>query len=187
MAESNPDVREEQTGGKRSILDNKAVAVGAIILAQTLLAIGLTQFMILPRLGIQNASLADDTVEEMAAAALEAGEIVGLKEIIVTLDSNPARPHYLRINVSLELRNGKAATRAAKRIPQLRDIVIMTLSRKTVDDLSTPEGKRNLRDEIHREVTATAERYGEPGNYVAGANICGFQKVARAMIDQGVG
>ncbi|MFH2005576.1 MAG: NADP-specific glutamate dehydrogenase [bacterium] len=46
---------------------------------------------------------------------------------------------------------------------------------------------RRIMANIHREVTTTAERYGEPGNYVAGANICGFQKVARAMIDQGVG
>ena len=39
---------------------------------------------------------------------------------------------------------------------------------------------------IHRGVAATAEQYAEPGDYLAGANICGFQKVARAMIDQGV-
>ena len=28
--------------------------------------------------------------------------------------------------------------------------------------------------------------YGRPGNYVDGANIAGFLKVARAMLDQGV-
>ena len=32
----------------------------------------------------------------------------------------------------------------------------------------------------------TAEEYGVPGNYVAGANMAGFIKVADAMIDQGV-
>ena len=31
-----------------------------------------------------------------------------------------------------------------------------------------------------------AERYGAPGNYVMGANIAGFDKVANAMIAQGV-
>ena len=31
-----------------------------------------------------------------------------------------------------------------------------------------------------------AERYGAPGNYVVGANIAGFEKVANAMIAQGV-
>ena len=39
---------------------------------------------------------------------------------------------------------------------------------------------------IHRNCRETAEAYGSPGNYVEGANIAGFLKVARAMLDQGV-
>jgi len=31
----------------------------------------------------------------------------------------------------------------------------------------------------------TAEEFGQPGNYVLGANIAGFRKVADAMIEQG--
>ena len=39
---------------------------------------------------------------------------------------------------------------------------------------------------IHKNVFETAEQVGKPGNYVAGANIAGFVKVADAMIDQGL-
>ena len=39
---------------------------------------------------------------------------------------------------------------------------------------------------IHRTCVETAERFGTPGNYVNGANIGGFLKVADAMMDQGV-
>jgi glutamate dehydrogenase/leucine dehydrogenase len=39
---------------------------------------------------------------------------------------------------------------------------------------------------IHRVCVETAETYGTPGNYVNGANIAGFLKVANAMLDQGV-
>ena len=39
---------------------------------------------------------------------------------------------------------------------------------------------------IHRACYQTAEIYGTPGNYVNGANIAGFLKVANAMMDQGV-
>ena len=39
---------------------------------------------------------------------------------------------------------------------------------------------------IHDTCRETAEEYGDPGNYVAGANIAGFLKVARAMLAQGV-
>ena len=39
---------------------------------------------------------------------------------------------------------------------------------------------------IYAKVSDAAERYGVAGNYVAGANIAGFEKVAEAMIAQGV-
>ena len=39
---------------------------------------------------------------------------------------------------------------------------------------------------IHNRCAETAEEFGMPGNYVAGANISGFIKVARAMLAQGV-
>ena len=39
---------------------------------------------------------------------------------------------------------------------------------------------------IHKTCRTTAERFGTPGNYVNGANIGGFLKVANAMLDQGV-
>ena len=39
---------------------------------------------------------------------------------------------------------------------------------------------------IYAKVSDAAERYGVAGNYVAGANIAGFEKVAEAMVAQGV-
>jgi len=39
---------------------------------------------------------------------------------------------------------------------------------------------------IHLNCYQTAEKYGTPGNYVNGANIAGFLKVANAMMDQGI-
>ncbi len=40
--------------------------------------------------------------------------------------------------------------------------------------------------DIHTTCVETAEKYGTPGNYVAGANIGGFIKVADSMLDQGI-
>ncbi len=40
--------------------------------------------------------------------------------------------------------------------------------------------------DIHNACFNTAKEYGKPGNYVLGANIAGFTKVADAMIEQGV-
>ena len=39
---------------------------------------------------------------------------------------------------------------------------------------------------IHDRCLETAEEYGSPGNYMAGANISGFIKVADAMLALGV-
>ncbi|MGW7491254.1 NADP-specific glutamate dehydrogenase [Streptomyces sp. NPDC054786] len=39
---------------------------------------------------------------------------------------------------------------------------------------------------IHHRCYETAERFGLPGDYVAGANIAGFERVAEAMLDQGL-
>jgi glutamate dehydrogenase (NADP+) len=39
---------------------------------------------------------------------------------------------------------------------------------------------------IHETCLSTAERFNTPGNYVNGANIAGFLKVADAMLDQGL-
>jgi glutamate dehydrogenase (NADP+) len=45
---------------------------------------------------------------------------------------------------------------------------------------------RMIMRDIHKACIDAAERYGSPGNYVDGANIAGFLKVADAMLDQGV-
>ena len=39
---------------------------------------------------------------------------------------------------------------------------------------------------IYRNISDAAKRYGFEGNYVVGANIAGFEKVAEAMEAQGV-
>jgi glutamate dehydrogenase (NADP+) len=45
---------------------------------------------------------------------------------------------------------------------------------------------KDIMKAIHRQCRETAEEYGAPGNYVDGANIAGFVKVADAMLDQGL-
>ncbi len=45
---------------------------------------------------------------------------------------------------------------------------------------------RQIMKSIHKTCVEVSERFGTPGNYVNGANIGGFLKVADAMMDQGV-
>ncbi len=48
------------------------------------------------------------------------------------------------------------------------------------------ERLRMIMAAIHTTVRAAADKYGRPGNYVAGANIAGFLKVADSMLDEAV-
>ncbi len=68
--------------------------------------------------------------------------------------------------------SGLEMTQNSMRLPWLRDEV--------------DERLQQIMKKIHDTCVSTAARFGTPGNYVNGANIAGFLKVADAMLDQGL-
>lgn len=79
---------------------------------------------------------------------------------------------------------GKAANAGGVSVSGLemsQNSMRLSWSREEVDDRL-----RMIMKNIHKRCLDTAEYYGTPRNYVNGANIAGFTKVADAMIDQGV-
>lgn len=79
---------------------------------------------------------------------------------------------------------GKAANAggvATSGLEMAKNSMRLSWSRLEVD-----ERLREIMRNIHLACLHTAEQYGQPGNYVAGANIAGFTKVADAILDQGV-
>lgn len=59
-------------------------------------------------------------------------------------------------------------------------------SRDSWNFLHTEERLSTIMRDIHNRCYETADEYGAPGNYVAGANIAGFSRVADAMLAFGV-
>ncbi|WP_313816960.1 NADP-specific glutamate dehydrogenase [Citricoccus sp.] len=59
-------------------------------------------------------------------------------------------------------------------------------SRDTWSFEYTHDKLEQIMTDLHDRCLETADRYGAPGNYVVGANIAGFVKVADAMLAQGV-
>jgi len=143
---------DNQPEAKKGFLENKAVLLGVIVIVQALIAIGLTQYVLLPKLNIQQANLGSGGMANLAAEVPQRGVMVGLEDIIVTLAGDSRRPHYLRININLEVKDKVTAEGVKMRLPQMRDVVIMTLSEKTLEDLSKPGGKMNLRAEIFKQL-----------------------------------
>lgn len=59
-------------------------------------------------------------------------------------------------------------------------------SRDTWSFEYTEKRLEQIMDDIHHRCLGTAEEYGVPGDYVAGANLAGYIKVANAMVAMGV-
>ncbi len=79
---------------------------------------------------------------------------------------------------------GKAANAGGVAVSGLemsQNSIRMSWTREEVDN-----HLHRIMKNIHKTCVDTAERFNVPGNYVAGANIGGFLKVADAMLDQGL-
>ncbi|MFO8073153.1 MAG: NADP-specific glutamate dehydrogenase [Polyangia bacterium] len=79
---------------------------------------------------------------------------------------------------------GKAANAggvAVSGLEMTQNSMRLSWSREEVDSKL-----QDIMRSIHKNCSEAAEAYGTPDNYVNGANIAGFLKVANAMLDQGV-
>jgi glutamate dehydrogenase (NADP+) len=88
------------------------------------------------------------------------------------------------INAKILYAPGKAANAggvAVSGLEMAQNSMRYNWLREEVDDRL-----RVIMKSIHKACVSTAERFGTPGNYVNGANIAGFLKVADSMLDQGI-
>jgi flagellar protein FliL len=75
------------------------------------------------------------------------GPIFTLDPFIVNL-SDQGGKRYLRVTMGLELGDPKSAEELTRRLPQIRDSILMILPSRKVDELQTMEGKNSIRTEI---------------------------------------
>jgi glutamate dehydrogenase (NADP+) len=88
------------------------------------------------------------------------------------------------LNAKILYGPGKAANAggvATSGLEMSQNSLRLSWSREEVD-----QRLHNIMKSIHKTCVETAAKYGTPGNYVNGANIGGFVKVANAMLDQGI-
>jgi glutamate dehydrogenase (NADP+) len=98
----------------------------------------------------------------------------------------PCEPGAVRqfIEAGILFGPGKAANAggvAVSGLEMVQNATFSTWTREQVDDRLL-----GIMVDIHHSCVRAAAEYGVPGNYVAGANIAGFEKVASAMLAQGV-
>lgn len=95
----------------------------------------------------ENGAAKDEEGEEFI------GKTIPMETFLVNLSGNRGNK-LLKVNMDLELQGAKVAEEIDKRKPQIRDIIIILLSSKTYAQLSSPEGKEYLRDEIRDTVNS---------------------------------
>ena len=97
----------------------------------------------------QNNEKADEEAAAAAAAeeANKMGPIFRMDTMIVNLADQGGK-RYLRITMEFELSSEELIPEIEKRMPQIRDAILMILPTKQYVDIGTTEGKVQLRDEL---------------------------------------
>ena len=124
----------------------------------------------------QNEIYATDAQNLMDGGVYVIGEGANMPSVPAAIDI------YLDNNVLYGL--GKAANAGGVSVSGLemsQNSLRLAWTREEVD-----QRLHGIMKNIHANCVNTAEAYGQPGNYVVGANIAGFIKVADSMLDQGL-
>lgn len=105
--------------------------------------------------------MSDLAISEINESSMEAGEEEGnginigpmfpLDTFIVNL-ADSASKRYLRVTMDLELGGENFTEELENRLPQIRNIILMTIPSKSVADLNNIEGKMALRNEITKKI-----------------------------------
>jgi flagellar protein FliL len=92
-------------------------------------------------------------VEHDKAATEEVGKVIPLETFIVNLANSKGRK-VLKVNMELEVAGTDIVQEIDNRKAQIRDFIIIILSVKTYEQISTKEGKDDLRTEIKDKVNS---------------------------------
>lgn len=75
------------------------------------------------------------------------GHIVTMEPFVINL-ADPNEIIYLKVAVNLEVESESMTSEIQKRMPQIRDAILMLLTSKTADDVKNTGGKLKLQDEM---------------------------------------
>ena len=80
----------------------------------------------------------------------------------------------------------EVVTKPEVKLGAYKDLEVSVEASKEVTDEEVDAKLKNIMVNIYKNISAAAKKYGHEGDYVVGANIAGFEKVADSMIQQGV-
>lgn len=105
----------------------------------------------------ETAAPADDIAApaQSAKGAADAGTMYDFPVFVVNL-ADPTGSRYLRVSLSVEIppKNVKLQAEMEQKLPKIKDTVITVLSSKTFEEITTPQGKISLKQELLRRINA---------------------------------
>ncbi len=137
---------------------SKPIVLYALVVIN-MLVVGLVGFMVW-----KNSQKPHSTVDQVIEGAKkedhaeaektpEVGKVIPLETFIVNLAGSKGRK-VLKVNMELEVKGQDIIQEIDNRKAQIRDFIIIILSSKTYDEVSTKEGKDGLRNEIKDNVNS---------------------------------
>ncbi|WP_310598943.1 flagellar basal body-associated FliL family protein [Desulfobulbus sp.] len=153
MAEKKPEKAEEPKKGDKK----KLIIIAAAVLVPLLAGGGYYFLMYKPK---QEEMLRKQQEESKAAALIKPvpeeakiGPMVEIKEFIVNIIGTDA-PHYVKASLSLELDKDSTVDEVNRRMPQIRDTILLIIGNKTFEELQDIQGKNQVKAELKSKINS---------------------------------
>ncbi|ADW18376.1 flagellar basal body-associated protein FliL [Desulfobulbus propionicus DSM 2032] len=100
----------------------------------------------------EEASKAEALIKPVPEEA-KIGPMVEIKEFIVNIISEDT-PHYVKASLSLELDKDATLDEVNKRMPQIRDAILLLIGNKTFEELQDIQGKNQVKAELKSKINS---------------------------------
>ena len=130
-------------------MSNKILVILIGVFLLVVIAMGGGFFMMWNKMSSMNAAggESEQNIAEDEEAIDTMGPTKRLQTFIVNL-ADKGGNRYLRVSMDLELEKEETGQVVDKRLPKIRDAILMILPTKKYEDIGTVEGKSTLRSEI---------------------------------------
>jgi len=141
-------------GGKKKLI---IIIAAAVIL---LLAIGIAVYFLFLKKAPPEEETKNEQVEMVQPPVedqADIGPMVDIKEFIVNIISEEGT-HYVKASLTLELSNEEVLEESNKRMPQIRDAVLLLIGNKTFEELQDLQGKKQIKAELKSKINSFLRR-----------------------------
>lgn len=149
MAEKKKEATETPGGSKKKLF----IIIGLVAIV-LLAGAGTAAFFMLKK--APEAKETKDPAKEVPVPGIQQADIgpqVNIEEFIVNIISGDTA-HYVKASLTVELTNEEVKGEVEKRMPQMRDAILLLIGNKTFEELQDLQGKKQLKAEITSKINS---------------------------------